>query len=79
MAKFIEVLVSDDQESKSELINMAHVGRIYPNPQWSSRSIIEMNYHSVNQSPVYLEVDMSYETLKNLFLIGSEKNINRDS
>lgn len=74
MGKFIEVLVTDDEESKHELINIAHVGRMYPNPQWTNRSIIEMNYHSVNQSPVYLDVAMPYEKLRGLFLAGNEEN-----
>lgn len=68
MNKFIEVKVSEESEIKTELINIANVGRVYPNPQNDRRSIIELNYHSVNDAPVYLEVEMPYETLRTYFL-----------
>lgn len=64
MAKFIELTVSEEFETKKELVNVDAIGRIYPNPQSSGRSIVELNYHSANNTPVYLEVDMMYETLR---------------
>lgn len=68
MTKFVELLVSDDEEMKVELINVANVGRVYPSPQNSSKSIVELSYHSVNDAPVYLEVNMPYERLRAKFL-----------
>jgi hypothetical protein len=68
MPKFIEVKVSEESEVKNELINVENIGRIYPNPQSDRKSIIELNYHSVNDAPVYLEVEMSYETLRSYVL-----------
>lgn len=66
--KFIEIEVTDEDETKLTLINIANVGRVYPSPQNSRKSIVELNYHSVNDSPVYLEVDTPYETLRLNFL-----------
>ncbi|HEY4656358.1 MAG TPA: hypothetical protein VIH22_17695 [Cyclobacteriaceae bacterium] len=68
MAKFIELQVSDDEEIKTELINVDSVGRIYPSPQNSTKSIVELSYHSMNDAPVYLEVNMPYERLRLKFL-----------
>jgi hypothetical protein len=65
---FIEIPVVDEEETKLTLINIANVGRVYPSPQNSRKSIVELNYHSVNDSPVYLEVELPYETLKLNFL-----------
>jgi hypothetical protein len=64
MVKFIELKVTDEFEHKSELVNVASIGRIYADPQSTSRSIVELNYQSVNDAPVYLEVDMPYEKLR---------------
>ncbi len=68
MIKFVELKVTEEEEVKMELVNMANVGRVYPSPQNSRKSIVELNYHSVNDAPVYLEVDMPYETLRLHFL-----------
>lgn len=68
MAKFIEVTVSEEEETKTELINLDSVGRVFPSPQNSRRSIIELNYHSINDAPVYLEVEIPYDTLRLRFL-----------
>lgn len=68
MAKFIELKVAEEEETKTELINIANVGRVYPSPQNTRRSIVELNYHSVNDAPVYLEVEMPYETLRVYFM-----------
>lgn len=68
MAKFIEIPVSEEDETKVELINIANVGRVYPNPQNSRKSIVELNYHSVNDAPVYLEVELPYESLRLNFI-----------
>jgi hypothetical protein len=69
MVKFIELQVSDDLEEKTELINIASIGRVYADPQSRLRSIVELNYQSVNDAPVYLEVNMPYEKLR-LTLLG---------
>lgn len=69
MVKFIELPVSDDLEEKTELINIASIGRVYADPQSRLRSIVELNYQSVNDAPVYLEVNMPYEKLR-LTLLG---------
>ena len=68
MEKFIEIPVSEEDETKVELINVANVGRVYPNPQNSRKSIVELNYHSVNDAPVYLEVELPYESLRASFM-----------
>ena len=68
MTKFIELQVSEESEMKKELVNIANIGRVYPSPQSSAKSIVELNYQSVNDTPVYLEVDMAYETLRLKFL-----------
>lgn len=69
MTKFIELPVAEDDETKTELINLASIGRVYPNPQNRIRSIVELNYHSINDAPVYLEVEMPFEALK-LTILG---------
>lgn len=69
MTKFIELPVAEDDETKTELINLASIGRVYPNPQNRIRSIVELNYHSINDAPVYLEVEMPFEALR-LTLLG---------
>lgn len=72
MIKFIELKVSDEEsELKTELVNVASIGRVYADPQSRSRSIVELNYLSVNDTPVYLEVDMPYETLRSTLLKDS--------
>lgn len=68
MVKFIELNVTDEDETKTQLINMANIGRIYPSPQNTRKSIVELNYQSINDAPVYLEVEMPYETLRLNFL-----------
>ena len=68
MTKFIELKVSDESEDKKELINISSIGRVYADPQSTSRCIVELNYQSVNDTPVYLEVDMAYEKLRMLLL-----------
>ncbi len=68
MIKFIELEVTEEEELKKELINIANVGRVYPSPQNTRRSIVELNYHSINDAPVYLEVNVPYETLRLHFL-----------
>jgi len=65
--KFIELKVIEEEETKTELINVDSIGRIFPSPQNSRRSIVELNYHSINDAPVYLEVEMPYETLRTYF------------
>ena len=64
MTKFIELPVAEDNETKTELVNLASIGRIYPNPQSRVKSIVELNYQSINDAPVYLEVELPYETLR---------------
>jgi len=68
MIKFIELKVTEEEEIKMEMVNVANIGRVYPSPQNNRKSMVELNYHSVNDTPVYLEVDMPYETLRLNFL-----------
>jgi hypothetical protein len=68
MAKFIELSVSDEDEAKMMIVNLDSVGRIYVNPQNNMKSIVELNYQSINDAPVYLEVEMPYEKLRLIFL-----------
>jgi len=68
MTKFIELTVSEEFETKTELVSIASIGRIYPSPQSRVKSIVELNYQSVNDAPVYLEVDTPYEILRLKFL-----------
>lgn len=68
MTKFIELKVSDEGEEKKELVNVACIGRVYADPQSRLRSIVELNYQSVNDAPVYLEVDIPYENLKSTLI-----------
>jgi hypothetical protein len=68
MADFIELQVSDEEETKAVLVNINSIGRIYANPQSSLKSIVELNYQSINDAPVYLEVNMPYELLRLSFI-----------
>jgi hypothetical protein len=68
MTKFIELPVAEDDDTKTELINLASIGRVYPNPQNRIKSIVELNYHSINDAPVYLEVEMPFEALRQTIL-----------
>jgi hypothetical protein len=68
MTKFIELQTSDEIGSKTELINVASIGRAYESPQNTTKSIVELNYQSVHDAPVYLEVDMPYERLRVLLM-----------
>lgn len=68
MTKFIELHTSDEVGSKTELINVASIGRVYESPQSTAKSIVELNYQSVHDAPVYLEVDMPYERLRVMLL-----------
>ena len=62
--KFIELKVSEEAESKTQLVNVQNIGRVYANPQSSRKCIVELNYQSINDAPVYLEVEMPYETVR---------------
>ncbi len=64
MVRFIELKVAEAGESKTQLINVLNIGRVYPNPQSSRQCIVELNYQSINDAPVYLEVEMPYETVR---------------
>ena len=68
MTKFIELQTSDEIGSKTELINVASIGRAYESPQNTTKSIVELNYQSVQDAPDYLEVDMRYEPLRLLLM-----------
>lgn len=71
MTKFIELPVAADEEgeeTKKQMINIINVGRVMSNPQNSRKSIVELNYHSINDAPVFLEVMMPYEELRLHFL-----------
>ncbi len=64
MNKFIELPVLRDEETETVLVNIASIGRIYPDPQNTRRSMVELNYQSINDAPVHLEVELPYETLR---------------
>ena len=64
MTKFIELKVAEESETKMQLVNIASIGRVYENPQSTRKSIVELNYHSINDAPVFLEVELPYETLR---------------
>ena len=64
MNKFIELPVLRDEETETVLVNVASIGRIYPDPQNTRRSMVELNYQSINDAPVHLEVELPYETLR---------------
>ena len=68
MTKFIELTVSEDSETKTELVNIANIGRVFPSPQSRVKTIVELNYQSINDAPVYLEVDIPYETLRSVLI-----------
>lgn len=68
MIKFIELPISDEEEIKKELINVANIGRIFPNPQNARHTIVELNYHSINDAPVCLEVSLPYDTVRSYFV-----------
>jgi hypothetical protein len=68
MMPFIELNVTEEEEFKTILVNTASIGRVYPNPQSSNKSIVELNYQGSNDVPVYLEVDTPYEKLRISFL-----------
>ena len=62
--KFIELKVSEEAESKTQLVNVQNIGRVYANPQSNRKCIVELNYQSINDAPVYLEVELPYETVR---------------
>jgi hypothetical protein len=66
--KFIELKISEDAESKTQLINIENIGRVYANPQSNRKCIVELNYQSINDAPVYLEVEMPYETVRSYLI-----------
>ncbi len=68
MTKFIELTTSDDNETKTELVNIASIGRVYPSPQSRVKTIVELNYQSINDAPVYLEVESTYENVRSALL-----------
>ncbi len=70
MPKFIELTIAEEDSVKTEIVNIDCIGRVYPSPQNSRFSIVELNYHSISDAPVYLEVQMPYERLR-LFFVES--------
>ena len=68
MPKFIELTITDEEETKVRIINRDCVGRVYASPQNTRRSIVELNYHSISDAPVYLEVEMPFERLRLFFI-----------
>jgi hypothetical protein len=66
MARFIELQVSDEMETKPQFINIETIGRVYQNPQNIRKCIVELNYHSISDAPVYLEVEMAYDQVKTM-------------
>ncbi len=67
MLKFIELPISDEEEIKKELVNVSNIGRVFPNPQNPRLTMVELNYHSINDAPVCLEVNLPYETVRTYF------------
>jgi hypothetical protein len=67
MVKFIELSIAEDEEVKKELVNVSNIGRVFPNPQNARLTIVELNYHSINDAPVCLEVNLPYETVRSYF------------
>ncbi|GAB1445726.1 hypothetical protein MASR2M41_14460 [Flammeovirgaceae bacterium] len=68
MIKFIELPIADEEEVHSILVNVSNVGRIFPDPQNARRSMVELNYHSINDAPVCLEINLPYETVRSYFM-----------
>lgn len=68
MNKFIELRIEEEGEIKLQIVNVSSIGRIFADPQNSRKSIVELNYHSINDAPVFLEVGMPYETLRAYFI-----------
>jgi hypothetical protein len=69
MVQFIELkILSDEAETTTQLVNVSSIGRIYPNPQSNRKSIVELNYQSINDAPVFLEVEMPYDTLRSYLM-----------
>jgi len=71
MTKFIELTTADEVETKTELVNIASIGRVYPSPQSRMKTIVELNYQSINDAPVYLEVESPYENVRAM-LVNAE-------
>lgn len=68
MPRFIELTIAEEDAVKTEIVNVDCIGRVYPSPQNSSTSIVELNYHSISDAPVYLEVQLPYERLRLYFV-----------
>lgn len=68
MIKFVELPIAEEDEVKKELVNVANIGRVFPNPQNERLSMVELNYHSINDAPVCLEVNLPYDTLRTYFI-----------
>ena len=68
MNKFIELQIADEEEVRMQTVNISNIGRIFPNPQDSRKCMVELNYHSIADAPVCLEVNMPYETVRSYFL-----------
>lgn len=68
MVRFVELKVEEAGETKMQMVNTDCIGRIYPDPQNNRKSIVELNYQSINDAPVFLEVGMPYETLRSYFI-----------
>lgn len=68
MIKFVELPIAEEDEIKKELVNVANIGRVFPSPQNARLTMVELNYHSINDAPVCLEVNMPYDTLRTYFI-----------
>lgn len=69
MIQFIELKVANDEgETTTQIVNVSTIGRIYANPQSNRKCIVELNYQSINDAPVFLEVEMPYDTLRSYFI-----------
>lgn len=68
MTKFVELPIAEEDEVKKELVNVANIGRVFPSPQNERLTMVELNYHSINDAPVCLEVNLPYDTLRTYFI-----------
>lgn len=68
MIKFVELPIAEEDEVKKELVNVANIGRVFPSPQNERLTMVELNYHSINDAPVCLEVNLPYDTLRTYFI-----------
>lgn len=50
------------------MVNVSNIGRVFPDPQNGRKCMVELSYHSINDAPVCLEVNLPYETVRSYFV-----------